>query len=286
MEVTTSDTELFKYTEQKLTAHYQSNDELMMEIWSVFNYFKKKLLPTINESDKERVGKELYTSIKSQIFNGYFMGCELLRENEYPDDFFAQSKGAIAQQIPDLLRQASNDNIEGIITSANLQNLISELVIKYENIYELLLDVSMNTACIGTKWAFLDTAEKRNIPFYQPKYEGLLTKLDEITFINPQTYISCNFSTDSSEVWEIIMSKHKGQEKIGEVIIIVSHQNEDANNNYYMNISLRNTLTLSDQQIIIDQLGSNLLANQKIERKFLILNASSVEEYYFINNHI
>lgn len=283
--MTTTDKELFEYTEQKLTAHYQVNDELILEMGNAFNYYNNKLAHIIKESDKDRVENELFTSIKSQIFNGYFMACEILSNNEFPEHFFSQSKGVIAQQVPDLLREATNFNIEGVVTDSHLQNFISWLVVEYEDVYDLLMDISLNTACIGTKWAFYDFAEKQNISLYQPQYEGLLTKIDEITFINPQTYLTCMVSTDTSEVWDIITSQHKGLEKIGEATIIISNQNMNEET-YYMNISLRNTLTLSEQQTIIDQLGSNLLVNQEIERKQLKLNASSVEEYYYINNPV
>ncbi|WP_374717729.1 hypothetical protein [Neobacillus sp.] len=275
---------LIEIADQKLKVHHQNNQEFNYEFINIYNFYKEKLSSFVKDADIKRLEEELFQSIKAQIFNGYFMALELLNGNaDFNDEWFMQSKGVIAQQIPEMLKNATNNDIEGIIMHSPLKSLTGWLVIEYEGVFSILLDIALNTACMGAKWAFIDEAEKRGITPYEPQYSGMLGYIDDIIFINPQTYLAVEVTTESSEVWTLINSKYNVIEKISEITIIKNKNNN--NETYHMNIQLKNTLSISEQQALIDQLAVRLMSTMDIERRQLILSASSVEEFYEINNY-
>lgn len=276
-----------EYTDQKLRAHFQHNQQFNVELATTFAYYNEKLLNVAVDSDKEKLETDFYNCVKSQIFNGYFMVQELLQheDTKFENEWFMQPIGMIAQQLPDMLRAVTNDNIEEIITHDPLKKLASRLVMEYEGVYPLLLDISLNTACMGAKWALIDEAEKRGIQQYQPQSKGLLAYMDDVIFINPQMYLICDITTESSELWTLISSRNTGLDKIAEVTII-KHLGNGGTDSYYMNINLSNRLSFLEQQSLIDQLGLRLMDNCGIEREQLLLFAASVEEFYNINNPV
>jgi hypothetical protein len=284
---TTIEKNIYDYTDQKLKAHHQNNMEFNFELANAYEYYKAKLFEIVNPSDQERVANELFQSVKSQIFNGYFLVQELLghETTQIEDDWFKQSIGMIAQQIPDMLRDITDNNIDEIITFKPLKEMASWLVIEYEGVYPLLMDISLNIACLGAKWAFIDEAAKREITPYNPNLGGLLANVDDVVFINPQNYLTCDIKTESTEFWTVLNSKYNEIDKIGEVTII-KHQGNDGSDIYSMNLNIKNSLSLIEQQSLIDTLGVKLMDSSEIKREHLSLTGSSVEEFYYINNPI
>lgn len=277
---------IFEYTDKKLKAHLQNNEDFNRELITMFEFYKTMLFDRVSDSDKDRLERDLFQSIKSQIFNGYFMAQELLnsKETQFEDQWFQQSEGMIAQQLPEMLRIATNDNIDEIITLEPLKELTSWLVIKYEGVYPLLRDISLNTACMGAKWSFIDEAKKRGVTPYQPQFPGILANVDDVVFINPQTYLSCDITNESSELWTVITSKYNGLDKIAEVTLIKVPSNEKVER-YYMNVNMKNSLSLAEQQNLVDHLAAKLMVTQNLERNQIILAAASVEAFYEINNN-
>lgn len=90
----------------------------------------------------------------------------------------------------------------------------------------------------------------------------------------------CDVTNESSEFWTIVNSKYNGYDKIAEVTVIQS------TDNYYLNIYIKNTVSIDEQKTLIDHLAVRLMTQKKIEREQLILSASSVEEFYEINNPV
>ena len=279
-----ADMNIFDYTNNKLKAHLQNNETFTIELAQTYEYYEKQLMDLILEHDKERLERELFHAVKSQVFNGYFMAQEILANIELKDEWFEQTNGMIAQQIPEMLRNGTNDNIEEIITHDPLKNLSSWLVIEYEDVYPLLMNLSLNTASLGAKWAFLDEAQKRNVTPYKPQHSGILAYVDDVVFINPQTYLSCEITNETSELWTVISSKYNGLDKIAEVTILKLPNNEQLEN-FYLNISISKNLILSEQEFLIDQLVDRLMRFKGIERNQLTLSAMSVEEFYYITNN-
>lgn len=275
---------LFEQTDQMLKAHYQDNQGFNSDVVTSHEYYQDKLFQIVNEGDKQRIEGSLFQSIKSQIFNGYFMINELLQNVTIEDEWLTQSKGMIAQQIPEMLLRATNNDLDGIITLNPLNAMASWLVTEYEGIYPLLMDISLNTACIGAKWALIDEAEKRGVSLYQPQHLGMLGYIDDVTYIYPSAYMVCDVSNETSELWSIIYSGYNGYDKLAEVAILKSVKS--GLELYHMNININNRFSIDEQQNLIDNLAIRLMQTNKLERSQLILAASSVTEFYVINNNI
>lgn len=278
--------EIYRYTGQKLKANFENVPEFNAEVVTAFEYYKTRLLSRTNPDDHDEIENQLFESVKAQIFNGYFMGLEILNEIQIEDEWFGNSEGTIAAQIPDLLRQATDNKIEDIVTIEPMRNLISWLITEYEDIFDFLLNISFNCACLGTKWAFLDEGDKRGIKPFEPNQNGLLAVLDSFTYINPETFLDPLVADKNCEVWNILKSDYRQIDKVGEVTVIKFLHN-NATDAYYLNISIRNDYTVSEQQQLMTEIAAQLkLMNEEIERENIILNASSVEDFFLIDNPI
>jgi len=277
----TQEVDIFKYTEQKLKAHLQNNNVFSFELETLFSYYLSILLDKVKEGDRARLEKELNDSINGQVFNGYFIIQEALNNEEaqIADKWFEQPKGSLAQQVPDALRDLTGDNIDEIITNNPLKKLSSWLVVEYEDVYATLMDISLNTAAMGAKWAIYDEAEKRGIEHYSPQYKGMLAYLDDVTFLNPQNYISVGIMNEKAEVWEIIDSKFNELAKIGEVTV-VEYAAEDNSVQYYMNVNIINdSVTPKQRQELVNSLVIQLMEKTSSEKEQLTVTVAIVEEF-------
>lgn len=270
------------YTDKKLKAHYQNNEEFNQEIFLSYEFYKSRLIPLVKDHDVERLENELLDSIKSQIFNGYFMVVEFLNheETQIENKWFQQSAGMIAQQIPDMLREITGNQLEEVITYDHLKKLASWLVVNYEGVYPTLMDISLNTACMGAKWALIDEGEKRELKLYEPQHKGILGNLDDVTFINPESYITCKTMNQSTEVWELIKSNRNTLDKIGEITILAVHgaENQQA---YFVNVNIRNTFSQMQQEELINSIVTRVMALNDIERSQITLTGAAIEEFYY-----
>lgn len=270
------------YTDKKLKAHYQNNEEFNQELFLSYEFYKSRFIPLINDHDVERLENELLTSIKSQIFNGYFMAVEFLNhvETQISDEWFQQSAGMIAQQLPDLLREITENQLEEVIAYDHLKKLASWLVVNYEGVYPTLMDISLNTACLGAKWALIDEGVKRGIKLYKPQHKGILGNLDDVTFINPESYITCTTMNQSAEVWDLIKSNHNTLDKVGEVTILAVQGSENQQA-YFVNINIRNTFSQEQQQEFINSVVTRVMALNDVQRSHINLTGAAVEEFYY-----
>lgn len=276
---------IMDYTEKKLKAHYQNNTEFNQELFLSYEFYKTRLFPFVKDQDLERLESELLESIKSQIFNGYFMAVEFLNQEdtEIGEEWFQQSAGMIAQQLPDLLRAITDNQLEEVITYEPLKKLTSWLVVNYEGVYSTLMDISLNTACMGAKWALIDEGDKRGIKLYQAQHKGILAYLDDVTFLTPDSYITNTAMNQASEVWELIHSNHNTLDKIGEVTILVV-QGLESTRSYFINVSIRNTFTQEQQQEMINSIVTRVMALNDVERSQINLTGASIEEFYYFTN--
>ncbi|MEI2356285.1 hypothetical protein [Mesobacillus zeae] len=282
----TKEKNIFEYTNKKLKALIQNNEDFNKELATAYEFYKTRLLQLIKDEDTEKLESELFSSIKSQIFNGYFIALEFLgdEETKIEDEWFKQSEGMIAQQLPDILRNITGNKLEEIITYDSLKNLSSWLIKKYEGVYPLLMDISLNTACIGAKWALKDEGEKRGAMCYQPRHKGILADLDEVTYINPQTYINTNIVNESAEVWDIINSNYIEMDKIGEAIVLKTSSEDKVEGRFYLSVNFKNTLSNSNQDDLIHSLLTRLMVINEVERDHLIVTAAAVEEFYYFTD--
>jgi hypothetical protein len=283
---TPGNNEIYQYTDQKLLAHYQNNQEFNRQLAILNNYYYEPLLKIVKIQDKTRLESELFASIKGQIFNGYFMVQELLANPEITIDneWFAQTEGMITQQIPSILKDAIGENYEEVITDHKLKKLAGWLISEYEGVYPLLMDISLNSACFGANWALLDESVKRNITIPTSQNIGLLGYVDDLTFISPQHYIQCISTNNESEMWEILNSRMKDIEKIGEVVIFrVSTEMENVDN-VLLNLYLSEELSETEQKQLINIITAHISTLNNIELNQILIRIAIIKDFFEYNN--
>ena len=280
----TTEINIYEYTQKKLKAHQQNNQEFNIDLATIYEFYKNKLLQYVQQDKVEKMENMLFAGIQSQIFNGYFMAMELMQNSEsnFEDDWFKQAEGVIAQQIPDMLRVGSNNNLEEVITMDSLREMIKWMVIEYEGVYPTLMDISLNTACLGALWAFKDEANKRGIDFYKSQHKGIMASLDDITFINPQNYLSLTAVNSLSEVWEIINSDYRGLDKIGEVTVLAVDIG-DSEKGLFLNISIKTSLTDLEQDNLLDQIVTRAVVMNTLDTDKLTVNLAQVDSFFQYN---
>jgi hypothetical protein len=279
---TSSNNEIYQYTDQKLLAHYQNNQEFNRQLAILNNYYYERLLKIVKIQDKTRLESELFASIKGQIFNGYFMVQELLANPEITIDneWFKQTEGMITQQIPSILKDAIGENYEEVITNQKLKNLAGWLISEYEGVYPLLMDISLNSACFGAKWALLDEGVKRNLSLTNSQNNGLLGHVDDLTFISPQHYIQCISTNNESEMWEILNSRMKDIEKIGEVAIFRIPSELENVDNVLLHLYLSEELSETEQQQLINIISSRISTLNNVELNQILIRIATIKDFF------
>jgi hypothetical protein len=279
---TASNNDIYQYTDQKLLAHYQNNQEFNRQLAILNNYYYEQLLKIVKVQDKTRMESELFASIKGQIFNGYFMVQELLvnLEINIDNEWFTQTEGMITQQIPSILKDAIGENYEEVITDHKLKKLAGWLISEYEGVYPLLMDISLNSACFGAKWALLDEGIKRNVSLANSQNNGLLGYVDDLTFISPQHYIQCIATNNESEMWEILNSSMKDIEKIGEVVLFSIPTELESVDKVLLHLYLSKELSETEHQQLINIITSRISTLNNVELNQIIIRIAIIKDFY------
>lgn len=269
--------EIYNYTENRLKAHYQNDSSINEELSNLLSYYNLMLVERVKDEDKERLKDELFQTITQQIFNGYFIVVEILNlaKEEIPDDNLKQPVGILTQQIPDLLRSVTGENYESTITHEPFRKLSSWLITEYEGIYPLLMDLALNSAVVGSKWAFLDERDKRGLVEETQVEMTLFADPMNVTYLNPETYITADIINENAELWTITKTRWNGFDKIGDITIIKTVLSE-----VRLNISIKANIAEGERNIIIDRViqkvtGSNLIQDTKLK-----IAVTSVNEFF------
>ncbi|MEK4671401.1 hypothetical protein [Niallia sp. FSL R7-0271] len=269
--------EIYNYTENRLKAHYQNDSSINEELSNLLSYYNLTLVERVKDEDKERLKDELFQTITQQIFNGYFIVVEILNlaKEEIPDDNLKQPVGILTQQIPDLLRSVTGENYESTITHEPFRKLSSWLITEYEGIYPLLMDLALNTAVVGSKWAFLDERDKRGLVEETQMEMTLFADPMNVTYLNPETYITADIINENAELWTITKTRWNGFDKLGEITIIKTVLNE-----VRLNISIKANIAEAERNIIIDRVIQKVTDSNLIQDTKLTITITSVNEYF------
>lgn len=269
--------EIYTYTENRLKAHYQNDSSKNEELSNLLSYYNLMLVERLKDHDKERLKDELFQTITQQIFNGYFIVVEILNlaKEEIPDDNLKQPVGLFTQQIPDLLRSVTGENYESTITHEPFRKLSSWLISEYEGIYPILMDLALNTAVVGSKWAFLDERDKRELVEENQVEVTLFADPMNVTYLNPETYITADILNENSELWTITKTRWNGFDKIGDITIIKTVLNE-----VRLNISIKADIDESERNIIIDRVIQKVTESGSLQDTKLKITVTSVNEYF------
>lgn len=269
--------EIYNYTENRLKAHYQNDSSINEEISNLLSYYNLMLDERVKDEDKGRLKDELFQTITQQIFNGYFIVVEILNlaKEEIPDDNLKQPIGILTQQIPDLLRSVTGENYESTITHEPFRKLSSWLITEYEGIYPLLMDLALNTAVVGSKWAFLDERDKRGLVEETQMEMTLFADPINVTYLNPETYITADIINENAELWTITKTRWNGFDKVGEITIIKTVLKE-----VRLNISIKANIAEAERNNIIDRVIQKVTDSNLIQDTKITITITSANEYF------
>lgn len=269
--------EIYNYTENRLKAHYQNDSSINEELSNLLSYYNLMLDERVKDEDKGRLKDELFQTITQQIFNGYFIVVEILNlaKEEIPDDNLKQPIGILTQQIPDLLRSVTGENYESTITHEPFRKLSSWLITEYEGIYPLLMDLALNTAVVGSKWAFLDERDKRGLVEETQMEMTLFADPINVTYLNPETYITADIINENAELWTITKTRWNGFDKVGEITIIKTVLKE-----VRLNISIKANIAKAERNIIIDRVIQKVTDSNLIQDTKITITITSANEYF------
>ncbi|WP_206631493.1 hypothetical protein, partial [Mesorhizobium sp. M7A.F.Ca.MR.362.00.0.0] len=76
-------------------------------------------------------------------------------------------------------------------------------------------DLALNTAVVGSKWAFLDERDKRGLVEENQMDITLFADPMNVTYLNPETYITADILNENAELWTITKTRWNGFDKIG-----------------------------------------------------------------------
>ncbi len=215
-----------QFCERKLKDHFNHNGDFKQEFAKTFNYYLNKFSDIVPKPDMEEFESALFESFKSQYYQGYFIAREFIEHEEtmIPNTWLETSNSIIKEQLPEMISEAMpNDFTEQIRTPLS-SKLISTAIQNYENVRELLNEVIVDVTLLGSYRAFLDEKIDRGVETPLPSdtsYMGVLGAYNDLTFIDPQKYVTCVTRTVNSENWGIFLWSSIGefQTKVGEIII-------------------------------------------------------------------
>ncbi|MFC0273759.1 hypothetical protein ACFFIX_20440 [Metabacillus herbersteinensis] len=278
--------DLFKYTDQKLKAHFQNSEFFNKEFAIMVAYYRSKFEGLIQEVDTEGFDGELFQSAKSQFFNGYYIIRELISNSEtkIEDEWFSQPEGLLTEQIPDLIKDLAQESFDDVVITDTMHQFTMKAITKYEDVINILKQIAFDIVCLGAKQAILDEREKRGLIPFKSEMKGLLANVEDLTFINPQQHLSCTVITLEAEIWTLSWwsSIHTNDNKAGEVSIITIPV-EDSKK-YALNINLSNRIQDNQRKKILEAILFSLMERNNVKREAISVNFAVVEDFYILIN--
>lgn len=278
---------LYEYTEQKIMSHYQNNPEFNKTFIRMERYYQTKLAFNVKESHLEKFKELFFSGSKAQFFNGYFIIQELLskEDTQIEDDWLTQPEGYITQQIPQLIRDITNEEDE-VIYSPDMRKFKMWMITTYEDVLNDLNQTAFDILCHGAKQALLDLRDKRGLePFDEKESIGILSNFKDFNFITPQVFLDIHLPSQTMESWNLHFwdSINTSDIKAGEVTLITI--TEDVKIIYDLNILLSTRISENERGVIIESILFSVMERNDIPRENIMLRYATVEDFYvFIQN--
>lgn len=276
--------ELFKYTEQKLQSHFQNNDEFNKQFAIMEQYYYKKVENIINSEDKKKFQELFFTSVKSQFFNGYYIVREFLYHdpNALNEELYTQPKGHITEDAAMLMNGLNqNGQIEAIYTES-LNDLVKWLITRYENVRELLRQISFEIVCLGATQALIDEKNSKDWEVDGISEKGFLGSLTDINFLNPQIYSTPIVYSLGLESWTLHYwsALNKEDNRAGDVSVYEVEVN--GYKQYHLNIYLSKNILSFEREELLRIILAKLMTHRGIERSQVIVNFAVVEDFFIL----
>ncbi len=271
---------LSKYTNLKLTSHFENNLTFKAQFYFMEEYYLSKFIPIIKETDQDEFISLFNKSVKSQYYTGYYMIRELLEiEGTNLDEGLTQLEGYLTEEIPHLIKQATGHNFDEAIISEDMQKMILWGITKYEDIRTLLKQTAFDIVCLGAKQALLDERDNKGMEKEENHLKGLIGSIYDYDFIVPQLFLGDPLVSEGVELWPVMWwsSIKEDSKQAGEVII--GKFNTDGESYYQLKIYLKSVVSEREMQYISTMLLTRMMENN-IERDKITLSLAVVDDFY------
>jgi hypothetical protein len=269
--------EIQQKTEEMLMLHYQTNGEFNKDFFLLNQYVRIHLEQFMDAEKIKEYENHLFKVSKSLLFNGYFIGMEILNNLEEifkDDEIFEQSNANLKQQTFDMLRQVLGESVEDTLITEPHRKLTAKLVIEYENILPTLLNYAFYTTVLGVQLAFQDERDRREISLpNQNKEGGILANIEDTHFLFPDVFMNISVVNNNVEVWTITQSFWNGFDKIGDIFVI-----KNSIGDLYLNVTMKNTLPHVQRNMIFNRIEGMIKEKAKTGKLFKTMTVG--EEFF------
>ncbi|MEX3623668.1 hypothetical protein [Viridibacillus arvi] len=222
------DKERFKFVDRRLKYLLAEDVEFQNQFKDMFEYYKNKLSKVLgNKVKNDEFLDPYFTYVTDLFYQGYYLGREMLehKEVEFGERFFQQPDGVIKEQVFDLLEGVTG-NLVQILSHKESAEFETALIEENEAAQMTLLQIKKDIACLGTLQALIDERNEKGLvvtPEIDDDFKGLLSRSDDLFFVDTQKYLICILTDNNSEIWDLclwstIPTRNK---KIGEVHVSV-----------------------------------------------------------------
>lgn len=214
------------FTREKLEWHYQSDNVFGQGMADLFTLYQGKFFQFIREENERKLFEEdIIQSMQSQIFKGYAIGREIYTDEDtvIPDNFLRQTDKLLKEMVP-LMIISQTDHLRENFRTQRTQNMISKMIVRYENILPICNSFEMSATMFGAWYAFLDLKKDRELitlNLGSQELHSMLHHPGDIWFIDPEKYAACIVINEESETWLIKpwSSYYPKLDTIGEIVI-------------------------------------------------------------------
>jgi len=277
--------DLTAYAKEKLTLHFENNEDFSREFMALTNFYSKKFNHVIDSEEMlTKFYNDFFEIAKSQIFQGYYLMLQIMydEKNEIEDDFLAQDLGTLKDEIPSLLKQGFGVALESVKKTENAHKLSMWLVTNFENVYDLINQVYFDLLCTGSLYALSDECHRRGLSSSGKEDTPLLmgSPLAK-TFISPQIYMVPTAKGEDYEMWDLRWwSSFKSDEKAGGATILNIESEESKQ--FILSVDLHQTVHYSEREDLVATLSALLSVRNNVPQQKIFINVSVVDDYILV----
>lgn len=181
-----------------------TDDEFKSNIQSILYFYQRKILAHAkNAEQKEFVTERFEDVVFSQFFQGYLIMSAMLKDEdvELDSSLWSSKKGQLRNAIPTLINEMfAVENRDWQYTEVGHEFGIQVLDV-LSSAYELVKNARTEITYYG---AYNAVIEDERFDKSRQEFEELrLGPLEDLEFISPQVYMVGQYTTDSTEVWDM-----------------------------------------------------------------------------------
>ncbi|MCM3619717.1 hypothetical protein M3936_19285 [Sutcliffiella horikoshii] len=266
-----------------LQSHFETSQEFRNEFSGYIHFYAQKFTHLLSEEQYEEFERIFEEVCKSQYFQGYYLMLEILKDEDthLTNEFIEQPIGFLTDEVPNMLRKAYQETIKEIIRTAPTQKFVMWMITNFEDIFDLVNQVILDITCLGSRKALLDERNSRGVKEIEEN-KSLLGNGYDYNFISPQAYIKIQTVTSKVETWDIHWwsTIKDGQERIGDITVIVIETPNEEVNGFILNIQILNVMAEHEITAFSQKIATRFSNRNSIELSNILVNVAVVEEFY------